>query len=440
VEQTIGNYTLLRLLGRGGMGSVYEARHSAIERRVAIKILHKEFCEDPEVLKRFVNEARAVNIIGHPGLVGVSEFGQTPEGAPFIVMEYIEGITLREWLTRNGGKLSVEQTMLIARQMASTLAAAHAKQIVHRDLKPVNIMLCTEEGSGTLERVKILDFGIAKLGTENVSQTKSGVLMGTPAYMSPEQCRSARSAVDRSDVYALGIMMYEMLVGETPFRGGPALLMAGHMTMDPPSLAARAPSTPPELSALIHRMLAKNPSERPSAEEVARNLSSASGSISVVAAPGSAPLRVDAGTEPLTVLSQSSQASASLLAAVPISQRRMLVLAAAVAAVLLIGIVGVTVVLLIGGKDQRTPARGMTDLRIPIDADAEQSALADAAVTDSSVQSGTTPLLGAGAAVKPGSARTGAAAHAPSPSKGKKPSGKGKGAAVKKKVPLRSTK
>lgn len=301
-------------------------------------------------------------------------------------------------------------------------------------------MLCTEEGSGALERVKILDFGIAKLGTENVSQTKSGVLMGTPAYMSPEQCRSARSAVDRSDVYALGIMMYEMLVGETPFRGGPALLMAGHMTMDPPSLAARAPSTPPELSALIHRMLAKNPSERPSAEEVARNLSSASGSISVVAAPGSAPLRVDAGTEPLTVLSQSSQARASLLAAVPISQRRMLVLAAAVAAVLLVGIVGVTVVLLIGGKDQRTPARGMTDLRMPIDADAEQSALADAAVTDSSVQSGTTPLLGAGAAVKPGSARTGAAAHAPSPSKGKKPGGKGKGAAVKKKVPLRSTK
>jgi hypothetical protein len=234
--------------------------------------------------------------------------------------------------------------------------------------------------------------------------------------------------------------MYEMLVGETPFRGGPALLMAGHMTMDPPSLAARAPSTPPELSALIHRMLAKNPSERPSAEEVARNLSSASGSISVVAAPGSAPLRVDAGTEPLTVLSQSSQARASLLAAVPISQRRMLVLAAAVAAVLLVGIVGVTVVLLIGGKDQRTPARGMTDLRMPIDADAEQSALADAAVTDSSVQSGTTPLLGAGAAVKPGSARTGAAAHAPSPSRGKKPGGKGKGAAVKKRVPLRSTK
>ena len=187
-------------------------------------------------------------------------------------------------------------------------------------------------------------------------------------------------------------------------------------------------------------MLAKNPSERPSAEEVARNLSSASGSISVVAAPGSAPLRVDAGTEPLTVLSQSSQARASLLAAVPISQRRMLVLAAAVAAVLLVGIVGVTVVLLIGGKDQRTPARGMTDLRMPIDADAEQSALADAAVTDSSVQSGTTPLLGAGAAVKPGSARTGAAAHAPSPSKGKKPGGKGKGAAVKKRVPLRSTK
>ena len=179
VEQTIANYTLVRLLGRGGMGSVYEARQTAIERRVAIKVLHKEFCEDTEVLKRFINEARVVNIIGHPGLVGVSEFGQTNEGAPFIVMEYVEGITLREWLQRQAGRIPVEKVVRLSRQLASTLAAAHAKQIVHRDLKPVNIMLCADEASGELERVKILDFGIAKLGTENTSQTKSGVLMGT---------------------------------------------------------------------------------------------------------------------------------------------------------------------------------------------------------------------------------------------------------------------
>lgn len=137
VEQTIANYTLLRLLGRGGMGSVYEARQTALERRVAIKVLHKEFCEDTEVLKRFINEARVVNIIGHPGLVGVSEFGQTSEGAPFIVMEYVEGVTLREWIQRQAGRIPIEKVVRLSRQLASTLAAAHAKQIVHRDLKPV---------------------------------------------------------------------------------------------------------------------------------------------------------------------------------------------------------------------------------------------------------------------------------------------------------------
>ena len=134
----LANFKVERLLGQGGMAMVYYGQDVKLHRPVAIKVLDKRYKNHPSYAGRFVNEARAVNIIGHPGLVGVSEFGQTPEGAPFIVMEYIEGITLREWLTRNGGKLSVEQTMLIARQMASTLAAAHAKQIVHRDLKPVN--------------------------------------------------------------------------------------------------------------------------------------------------------------------------------------------------------------------------------------------------------------------------------------------------------------
>lgn len=278
LEQTIGNYTILRLLGKGGMGSVYEARHNMIERRAAIKVLHPEFCEDPDVLKRFVNEARAVNIIGHPGLIGVSEFGQTPEGARYIVMEYVDGITLREKIHRAGGRLPLDQVIKLSRQIASILAAAHAKQIVHRDLKPVNIMLVTEEDGEQSERVKVLDFGIAKLNTEGMSQTKSGVMMGTPAYMSPEQCRSGRNAVDRSDVYALGIIMYEMLAGQTPFVGGPAALLAGHLAMDPPVLTSLAPNVTPEIAALIHRMIAKNPSDRPTASEVARNLSSGRGS------------------------------------------------------------------------------------------------------------------------------------------------------------------
>jgi len=136
---TIGNYTLIRLLGRGSMGAVYEARHNTIERRAAIKILHKEFCEEPEVLQRFLNEARAVNIIDHPGLVGVSELGKAEDGARYIVMEYLDGITLREHLLRSPGRLPVAEVIPIARQIASTLAAAHAKQVVHRDLKPVTL-------------------------------------------------------------------------------------------------------------------------------------------------------------------------------------------------------------------------------------------------------------------------------------------------------------
>lgn len=139
LDQIFGSYQVVRLLGKGGMGSVYEARHTTLERRAAIKVLHKEFCEDPEVLKRFMNEARAVNIIGHAGLVAVSEFGQTKEGAPYIVMEYIDGITLREYIRRAGGHLSVEQVIRLSRQIASALAAAHAKKIVHRDLKPVTL-------------------------------------------------------------------------------------------------------------------------------------------------------------------------------------------------------------------------------------------------------------------------------------------------------------
>ena len=258
IGSVFGNFRLLRKLGEGGMGVVYEAEHHTIGRRAAVKVMHAEFAKNDEYAKRFLNEARAVNIIAHAALVSVSEFGQTKEGAPYIVMEYIDGITLREYIRRAGGHLSVDQVVRLSRQIASALAAAHAKKIVHRDLKPVNVMVVTDEASGQQDLIKVLDFGIAKLSAESTSQTKSGVLMGTPTYMSPEQCRSGRNAVDRSDVYALGVMMYEMLAGETPFRGGPAALMIAHQTQDPAPLNTKAPQVPADLCTLIHRMLAKS--------------------------------------------------------------------------------------------------------------------------------------------------------------------------------------
>ena len=204
IEQCVDNYVLLRFLGRGSMGAVYEARHRQIERRVAIKVLRRELADDPEILQRFTNEARIVNIIGHAGLVSISEQGQTRDGGRYIVMEYVDGITLRDYLAARGGQLPVPDVLRLVRQVASTLAAAHAKQIVHRDLKPANIMLVRESDDSEVsqvgdpslaaalptpppeglpeqlpEKIKILDFGIAKSGLDGIGQTRTGAVMGT---------------------------------------------------------------------------------------------------------------------------------------------------------------------------------------------------------------------------------------------------------------------
>lgn len=358
IEQTVENYVLLRRMGHGSMGAVYEARHQQIERRVAIKILRKELSDDPEIIQRFTNEARIVNIIGHAGLVAISESGQTRDGSRYIVMEYVDGITLRDYVAQRGGRLPVDQVMRITRQVASTLAAAHEKQIVHRDLKPENIMLvrdadgagsapleqagATAGGPGSLpQRLKILDFGIAKIGGEGIGQTRTGVAMGTPIYMSPEQCRSGRNAVERSDVYALGIIAYELLAGAPPFQGGAAVLMAAHLMQEPPPLLAQAPQTPPALASLVHAMLAKSPSDRPSADEVARRLAELGGARTTASQayailPGERADPAEA-TEVLGDEALSQVGSQSVLHAVPVRLRGKLV-AAAAAFLLLMGL------------------------------------------------------------------------------------------------------
>ena len=233
-EKIFGRYRALRLLGEGGMGAVYAAvEHGAGSgegRLVAIKVLHRRYSQDPQVVARFLNEARASARIGHPGVVPVREVGESPEGA-FIVMEYMDGQTLRARLAQARGPFS-GGVRLVA-ELADTLAAAHAQGVVHRDIKPENIMLVGPPGA---EQARLLDFGIARVVDDPAGMgTRTGMMLGTPAYMAPEQCRGLR-VDDRADVYSVGVVLFEVLTGRPPFQGDLAELMAQHLYAPVPAL------------------------------------------------------------------------------------------------------------------------------------------------------------------------------------------------------------
>jgi formylglycine-generating enzyme required for sulfatase activity/tRNA A-37 threonylcarbamoyl transferase component Bud32 len=276
--EAVGHYQIVGQLGEGGMGAVFHAVHRDIGKHVAIKVLHPHLCQNPEVATRFLNEARAASAIEHPGIVDIFEFERTPAGAPYIVMEFLRGEPLAARMERLGIGLR-PQALRIARQVASVLAAAHDKGIVHRDMKPDNVMIVPDPEAPDGERVKVLDFGIAKVAEEaqkpggHLVKTQDGLLLGTPAYMSPEQCRGARDVNDRADVYSLGIMLYQMLAGGLPFRGDSvAEMMAAQLMEQPPSLAQAAPEIPAPVVALVDAMLAKAPAARPSMHQVLAQL------------------------------------------------------------------------------------------------------------------------------------------------------------------------
>ncbi len=277
----IGNYRVVRKLTEGGMGTVYEAVHDRLGKRAALKTLHPEFARRPEFVQRLIDEARAVSLVDHPGLVEVFDCGLDENGTAYILMEYLNGETLGARLKalHGRGRLDIGVTLRVSRQIASALAATHEKGIVHRDLKPDNVMLVADPESPGGERAKLLDFGIAKLRAElNESEdtrhvTMAGTLMGTPTFMSPEQCRGAGHVDDRTDVYSLGIMLYLMLGGRPPFvADGPGEVMLMHMTQQPAPLATLAPDAPLELLTLVHQMLQKERSDRPSMAEVSLRL------------------------------------------------------------------------------------------------------------------------------------------------------------------------
>ena len=286
VGELIGPYKVVRLLGEGGMGQVYEAteygENNLPLRRAAIKVLRPEYVRDRHMAGRFLNEARTIDVVDHPGVVTIYDIGVLPSGAPYLAMDYLDGDSLRARLQNQG--VTTPQALRIAEKLAQTLAAVHDKKIIHRDLKPENVMLLHEAPTETMadgysERVKVLDFGIAKVlqntQTDGQIKTRTGVMIGTPTYMGPEQCGGDGEVCDRTDVYALGIMLYEMLAGRPPFIGDQdAQIIGRQLFAQPTPLQTLAPSVDPQLAALVHRMLAKDPAARPAMRDVAAELSS----------------------------------------------------------------------------------------------------------------------------------------------------------------------
>ncbi len=280
IGEQLGSWKILREIGEGGMGVVYLAEHTLIGRKAAIKLLRAELSSSKDIVGRFFNEARATAAIKHSGLVDVLDFGHAPSGAAYIVMELLEGMALGHRLEDHGA-LPLDAALPIMRQIAAAVGAAHAKGIVHRDLKPDNVFLVNDDVAGGL-RVKVLDFGIAKLmgeSTKGMVKTQTGSTMGTPLYMSPEQCRGLGDIDRRADIYALGCIMFEMVTGRLPFDGeGPGDIMASHLKEPAPPPSSFAPTLPRLLDVLVLKMLAKKPVERPQTmEEVISLLDAAAG-------------------------------------------------------------------------------------------------------------------------------------------------------------------
>jgi serine/threonine-protein kinase len=271
----LGQFHLIEAIGSGAVGTVYRAWQAGTDRMVAVKLLHPELARDRALRNRFVREARAAARLNHQNVVAVHMVAETDGGIPYLVMELVVGRTLEEVLV-DEGVMAPARAVAIARQIASALADAHAAGVVHRDLKPANIVMVARRGG---EQVKLLDFGVAKLvdqggdWDEDTTQiTREGAIFGTPQYLAPEQAQGG--AIDgRADLYALGVLLYEMLSGRVPFSGTAVSVMMAHIIHPPEPLTHLAPHVNPRLAAVVMRCLDKDRALRfATADDVARAL------------------------------------------------------------------------------------------------------------------------------------------------------------------------
>jgi serine/threonine protein kinase len=284
--ETFGSYEISRKIGEGGMGEVYLAEHKHMGRKAAIKVLRPKYSSETDLVERFFTEARSVSLVEHPGIVRIYDCAIHTDGRAYIVMEHLEGQTLGSALEQVGCIDDMHTIIDLSWQIANALQAAHDRGIIHRDLKPDNIFLaCLPDREQELV-VKILDFGVAKLAHSTVKATQTGSLLGTPLYMSPEQALGSGLVDHRTDIYALGCIMFEMTTGRPPFvREGAGALIVAHTSEKPPLASKIKRSMPPELDQLIDSMLAKRPEQRPqSMRDVSSRLSLFLGRTAAVAA------------------------------------------------------------------------------------------------------------------------------------------------------------
>ncbi len=293
-----GKYRIDERLSEGGMGTVYRGTHVLMDKTVAVKVLRPSLAADEKIVARFSREARAASKISHPHALSVTDFGEDENGTVFLVMEYVDGRTLKD-IIRQEGPMPLTRVVEIIKQVGSALDAAHAQGVVHRDLKSDNIMLLNTMNA---DYAQVLDFGIAKIkerdGEYDPGLTAPDLVIGTPQYMSPEQCSQAPGIDARSDIYSLGVIIYEMLVGHVPFTGGsPTEIMVKQMQQPAPSILNERSDVPPAVAQVVARALEKSPHDRyASACELIDDLTIAAGMEPVAVRPNSKPLDVPTGS------------------------------------------------------------------------------------------------------------------------------------------------